>query len=978
MKNTPLARRRAFYITLFGCVAMFAAVFVFDLSSNAQRMTKQDDEISAPVPEAGTISGRVFQDFNGNGVYNTSTTITNDGFGNIPVAIDRGVANVQVRAFNASGANVTSGGVVNTDAAGLFTLTTTDAGSGPYRVEFTNLPAGFKPSSRSTDSVNGGTATNSGSTVQFVSTPATNVNLAINYPTEYSQDNPQVAAAVYQSGDNLVSPSGDLVTLLSFPYSAGSTDTSTSATLSLFDEPAAKPLGVLADQIGPTFGLAWSKKSKRLYASAFFKRHVGFGPQGPNAIYIIDPLGSGTVVGHFIVPGPATNLHDTSNYPRDNNNTGWDAVGKSSLGGLVLSEDESTLYVVNLANRTLYALNATTGAMISSQAFPTNPPLPSGNCPAADVRPFALAMYRGQLFAGMVCSAQSSSNVDSFTDSNGNGIHNSGDYYIDTNNNGVRDTGEPYVNINGTAGYQAGEPFTDVDGNGVHNLGDARRLRGYVYSVNPATLAFGSSPLFQMPLNYKRGLNTRSEGSMAAWRPWSAVYRNASTNQFWVSYAQPMLTDIAFDNGDMILAFRDRLGDQIGNGTLSNPSDPSNTNFYQPRTGGDIIRACGSIGSWTLENDARCGGNGTGPQNTQEGPGGGEFYHGDAYTLSASYTSPTTTIAGKGSNHDDVTSGGVLMMPGAPDVITTVFDAIPNVTNQVYDGGIRWLNNTNGGFSKALRLYIGAGNDPNTMGKAGGVGSSMELMTDPAPIEIGNRIWRDLNPNGVQDPGEFGLAGVTVRLYDGSSVVGTAVTDANGEYYFVFSDTADGDLTDHIGQVLGGIKYNHPYEIRLDNPANYAPAQPLFGLLLTAVNVNTQLGDTDSSDSDAISVTNPAGSPSGVFPVISLTTGDLGSNDHTFDIGFTAVPTSANVSVEGRVMLQSGAGLRNAQITLSEANGIRHSVMTGSFGYFRFEGISAGQNVVVTVNSRRFRFDPNSRLLVLSDNLSDVDFIAQE
>lgn len=963
--------------TFVGCVAMFAAVFVFDLSSNAQRMTKQDDEISAPAPEAGTISGRVFQDFNGNGIYNTTTTITNDGFGNIPVAIDRGVANVQVRAYNAAGANVTSGGVVNTDAAGQFTLTTTDAGSGPYRVEFTNLPAGFRPSARSTDSVNGGTATNAGSTVQFVSTPATNVNLAVNYPTEYSQNNPQVAASVYASGNNLASPGGDLVTLLSFPYSSGSSDTSTSANVPSFDAPVAKPLGVLADQIGPTFGLAWSRKAKRLYAAAFFKRHVGFGPQGPNAIYIVDPSGSGSVTGHFIVPGPATNLHDTSNYPRDNNNTGWDAVGKSSLGGLALSEDESTLYVVNLANRTLYALNATTGAMISSQAFPTNPPLPSGNCPAADVRPFALAMYRGQLFAGMVCSAESSSNVDSFTDSNSNGIWNSGDYYIDTNLNNVRNTGEPYQNLVGDSNYSSPENYTDADGNGIYNLGDARNLRAYVYTVNPTTLAFGATPSFQMPLNYRRGLTTRVESALGAWRPWSAIYRNAVTGNR-VTYSQPMLTDLAFDNGNLILALRDRIGDQVGNGALSNPSDPSMVNFYQPRTAGDIIRACGSVGAWTVESNARCGGNGNGPQNVMEGPGGGEFYHGDAYTTSADFVSPTTNIPGKGSNHDDTVSGGVEMMPGAPDVIATNFDAIPNVANQIHDGGLRWLNNTTGAFTKGLRLYDGNGNDPVTMGKAGGVGTSLALMADPAPIEIGNRIWRDLNPNGVQDPGEFGLAGVTVRLYDGASVAGTAVTDANGEYYFVYSDTADGDLNDHIGRVLGGIKYNHSYQVRLDDPANYAPAAPLFGLLLTAVNVNTQLGHTDSSDSDAVSVTDPAGSPSGVYPVISLTTGDLGSNDHTFDIGFTAVPTSANVSVEGRVMLQSGAGLRNAQITLAEANGIRHSVMTGSFGYFRFEGIAAGQNVIVTVNSRRFRFDPNTRLLVLSDNLSDVDFIAQE
>lgn len=963
------------------CTACFLLLLIFVAITKLLEENSYAQKHRADEPElmAGNISGRVFQDFNGNGNFDSTTTITNDGFGTIGVAIDRGISGVQVRAFNAAGANVTPGGVVNTDSSGNYTISTTDAGSGPYRVEFTNLPTGYFPSARSTDSVNGGTATNSGSTTQFVaSAPTSNVNLAINYPSEYSQDNPQVAAVVYQSGDNLTSPSGDLVTLLSFPYSAGSSDTSTSATLPLYDEPVVNPLRVLANQIGPTFGLAWSRRTKLLYASAFFKRHVGFGPQGPNAIYLIDPTGGGSVVGHFIVPGPATNLHDTTNYPRDNNNIGWDAVGKSSLGGLVLSEDESTLYVVNLANRRLYALDATTGVEIGSQAFPTAPPLPSGTCPAADVRPFALAMYRGQLFAGMVCSAETSSNVDSYTDSNGNGIWNSGDYYIDTNNNGSRDIGEPYININGTAGFQAAEPFTDVDGNGIYNLGDARRMRAYVYSVNPTTLVFGASPLFQMPLNYKRGVTTRSESSYGAWRPWSTVYRNASTNQFWATYAQPMLTGLAFHNGELILAFRDRLGDQIGNGTLSNPSDPSNLNFYQPRTAGDIIRACGSVGSWTLENNARCGGNGTGPLGVQEGPGGGEFYHGDAYTLATNFTSPTTTISGKGSNHDDVTSGGVLMMPGAPDAIVTVFDAIPNVPNQVYDGGIRWLNNTTGGFSKALRLYIGAGNDPTTMGKAGGVGSSMALMADPAPIEIGNRVWRDLNNNGVQDPNEPGIAGVTVRLYQGSTLVGIAVTDANGEYYFVGSSSPDSNTTDNIGQVNGGIQYQTAYQVRIDNPTNYASGGPLFGLIATIPNQNTQLGDTDQSDSDALNTANPPGSPSGTFPVISLTTGGLGANNHTFDVGFRLAPSAANVTISGSVVTAKGMPLSGVDVYLVEADGSTHRRRTGTFGHYVFGDIAAGQNIFVHVASRRYSFIDPVRSITTLDNIDDLVFRSSE
>ena len=278
-------------------------------------------------------------------------------------------------------------------------------------------------------------------------------------------------------------------------------------------------------------------------------------------------------------------------------------------------------------------------------------------------------------------------------------------------------------------------------------------------------------------------MTTHTQGAFGIWRPWSAVYDSAVSGNR-TTYAQPMLTDIAFDNGNLILGLRDRVGDQVGNGSLSNPNDASNTNLYQPRTAGDVIRACGSSGAWTLESNGRCGGTGTAPQNTSEGFGGGEFYFGDSYDLSENFVSPAITIAGKGGNHDDTASGGIEQLPGAPDVMFTNFDPIPQIANMTHDGGIRWNNNTTGDFTKAYRIFNGNGNDAGVFGKAGGIGGSLVILPDPAPIELGNRVWRDTNGDGVQQPGENGISNVTIRLFQGSTLVATAVTDAAGEFYF--------------------------------------------------------------------------------------------------------------------------------------------------------------------------------------------------
>lgn len=51
---------------------------------------------------------------------------------------------------------------------------------------------------------------------------------------------------------------------------------------------------------------------------------------------------------------------------------------------------------------------------------------------------------------------------------------------------------------------------------------------------------------------------------------------------------------------------------------------------------------------------------------------------------------------------------------------------------------------------------------------------------------ISGLCWDDFNANGVLEPGEPGLAGVSVVLYNSvSAVVGTALTDSSGLYQFV-------------------------------------------------------------------------------------------------------------------------------------------------------------------------------------------------
>lgn len=87
--------------------------------------------------------------------------------------------------------------------------------------------------------------------------------------------------------------------------------------------------------------------------------------------------------------------------------------------------------------------------------------------------------------------------------------------------------------------------------------------------------------------------------------------------------------------------------------------------------------------------------------------------------------------------------------------------------------------------------------------------------------------------------------------------------------------------------------------------------------------------------------------------------------------------TAANASIGGRVLNANGQGIRNASVTLEGGNLTEPLyTTTGSFGYYQFPGVQTGATYVVTVSSKRFTFSQPVRVISLSDDLLDLDFIA--
>jgi hypothetical protein len=137
----------------------------------------------------------------------------------------------------------------------------------------------------------------------------------------------------------------------------------------------------------------------------------------------------------------------------------------------------------------------------------------------------------------------------------------------------------------------------------------------------------------------------------------------------------------------------------------------------------------------------------------------------------------------------------------------------------------------------------------------GGIDPGAPDSPPPPRRTIVVRAWNDLDANGIQDAGEPGIDGLTLGLYNPSSVlVATATTGPDGTYRFV--DSVPANVSNYTIRVTGGV----------------TP-----GLVLTTPNAN--LDSEDRRDSDAQLV---AGEPRITVPYQAR-----GVNDDSLDVGFS-------------------------------------------------------------------------------------------
>lgn len=677
----------------------------------------------------------------------------------------------------------------------------------PVRIEFT-APAYFFA---------GANGANNDSSVVFVSS-AQQLDYGLSVPGDYCQRNPDLATNCYVQGNQQDSsppyPRSTQSVMLRTAYTSSGT-TPVSTTLAL------------AREIGSTWGIAYQQGSGSLFAGAFYKRHAGTGSGGAGAIYAIRNANTSTPSASLFIDlnsvlGANVAGSDTrgaNSYLADRES--FDLIGKMALGDLEMSDDDQTLWTVSLYTREIIRLpigvfgSAPDANAIGRFAIPR--PTGAGLCPNADdIRPFGLGYRNGLLYVGMVCSAQTSQN--------------------------------------------------------------ASDLRALIYTFDPQSNTFSAQPVVNIPLNYPRQCvdytaGVCPAGREAEWNPW----QNATTLSFstiasidlFVSYPQPWLTDIVFDGNAMILGLRDRFGDQSGKQAVS--PDLNDDNNYTGLVAGDTLRLCSNGNAWALESNGSCGGVSTSGAGTGEGPGGGEFYHGENHPF-----------------HDEISLGGLAQLPQGEEVVSTAFDPIPD-PNNTFESGLIWLNNTTGARLRNARLRESFGL-PTNFGKANGLGD-IEALCNASPVEIGNRVWFDDDKDGVQDSNEAPIAGVSVELVDAAGLVlSTAITDAQGHYYFSNDVQRSNETTQSERFGIAALRPGGNYTVRI--PLN----QAVLNNMLVTKQTNDPSAQGVIRDSDGNNQDTPAGTGSTGYTQVDLFVAGIGRNNHTYDFGFASMPTAITLS----------------------------------------------------------------------------------
>lgn len=117
--------------------------------------------------------------------------------------------------------------------------------------------------------------------------------------------------------------------------------------------------------------------------------------------------------------------------------------------------------------------------------------------------------------------------------------------------------------------------------------------------------------------------------------------------------------------------------------------------------------------------------------------------------------------------------------------------------------------------------------------------------------------------------------------------------------------------------------------------------------------------------------------PGSTINTVNHTASVTGISDFSLWSAGALTPTAANASISGRVLTADGQGIRNAVMTISGGNLTEpRLILTGSFGYYKFDDLEAGQTYIINIKSKRYVFTNPTTVITVQDDVTDYNFQA--
>jgi len=139
------------------------------------------------------------------------------------------------------------------------------------------------------------------------------------------------------------------------------------------------------------------------------------------------------------------------------------------------------------------------------------------------------------------------------------------------------------------------------------------------------------------------------------------------------------------------------------------------------------------------------------------------------------------------------------------------------------------------------------------------------------------------------------------------------------------------------------------------------PTSPAINAASNALAIDPFTGNTLAWDQRGFGFGRAIGGGQG----IGLT--DIGSYESNI--------SESAVSLSGRILTSNGTGVSRAKVSLADSNGAIVTVLSSSFGYYRFTGLVPGMSYTMSVSHKSYNFG-SPQLITLDTNRSDFNVYA--